>query len=479
MPAKLILILSMVPLVSASPQDSATGRTRKISLNVPDGTPLRLYLTRRVSKSPGAPVEAKLLTPLFAFDHAVLPAGTQVLGHVSRVQAVSKWQRARAILGGDFTPLHLAEIEFTSLVAPDGQTIELHTQESQGLDSLVPLKPPKPRNTNAQNNNTGILAAGKQKARDAVDAQLDRIRSIPDLVRGPGKKEWIYDYAMSRLPYHPQYVHNRTRFDAELTSPLDFGSESVGVDSLAFLGSQPPSGSLAHARLLTPLDSMTTSRGDKVQAVLEGPLYSADRRLILPEGTLVTGSVSMVKKAGWFHRGGRLRFDFQNVELTARTTELMATSAAGAGVSSQTPLPMQFGTRATLDAAESGNGPIKVDKEGGVQAKESKTRFIGTALAVLVASRAADNDPIHVPGGGITGHRPNVGGRTLGGGIGFGILGSIAAQSSHTVGAAFGYYGLAWSIFSTAIAPGANVQFGKDAMIDVGFNQRTPDSTTK
>jgi hypothetical protein len=98
----------------------------------------------RVSKRSGAPVEAKLLTPLYAFDHAVLPPGTQVLGHVSRVQAVSKWQRARAILGGDFTPLHRAE-----------------------------------------NNNTGILAAGKQKARDAVDAQLDRIRSIPDLVRGP------------------------------------------------------------------------------------------------------------------------------------------------------------------------------------------------------------------------------------------------------------------------------------------------------
>ena len=74
---------------------------------------------------------------------------------------------------------------------------------------------------------------------------------------------------------------------------------------------------------------------------------------------------------------------------------------------------------------------------------------------------------------------PTSGEGTLGGGIGFGLLGSIAAQSSHTVGAAFGYYGLAWSIFSTVIAPGANVQFGKDAAIDIGFNQRTPDTPTK
>ena len=40
------------------------------------------------------------------------------------------------------------------------------------------------------------------------------------------------------------------------------------------------------------------------------------------------------------------------------------------------------------------------------------------------------------------------------------------------MGAAFGYYGLAWSVFSTVIARGAEVEFGKDAAIDIGFNQR-------
>ena len=120
MPTKLIVIWSMVSLVVAAPQDFATEQTRNVSLRVPDGTPLRLYLTRRVSKRAGAPVDAKFLTPLYAFDHEVLPAGTPVLGHVARVWLVSKWQRARAILGGDFSPLRFAEIEFTSLLAPDG-----------------------------------------------------------------------------------------------------------------------------------------------------------------------------------------------------------------------------------------------------------------------------------------------------------------------------------------------------------------------
>jgi hypothetical protein len=483
MTAGLAIALSFVFVAVAAPQDTGNDRTRDIPLTVPAGVPLRLYLTKRVPKRSNAPVEAKLLTPLYAFDHEVIPAGTQVFGHVSRVQPVARWERIRAIVGGDFTPLHVVQIEFTSLLTADGRTMELHTIESPGLNSLVPLKPPKQLSQNGQSNNGGILGTGKQKARDAIDAQVARVKSIPDIVRGPGKKEWLYDYAMSRLPYHPQSVHSRTRFDAELQSPLTFGSEGLTQDSLALLGSQPSPGSIVHARLLTPLDSIRSTQGEKVEAVLEEPLFSADHKLVLPEGTLVGGSVTMVKRARWFHRGGHLRFNFQNVDLSPQAAELIS-APAGA------PLPLeeklhrqeglQFRTQATLNAAESGNAPVKVDKEGGVQATESKTRFIGTAIAVLISRSAADNDAERATHGGpITGQSPNVAGRTLGGGMGFGLLGAIAAQSSRNVGAAFGYYGLAWSVYSTVVRRGAEVEFGKNAVIDIGFNQRAPAGTTK
>jgi len=476
------IALSLIFVAIAVPQVPGNDRTRDIPLTVPAGVPLRLYLTKRVPKRLNAPVEAKLLTPVYAFDHEVIPAGTRVLGHVSHVQPVSRWERTRAILGGDFTPLHVAQIEFTSLVLADGRSIELHTVESPGLNSLVPFKPPKQPRQNAHSNNGGIVAAGKQKARDAVDAQIARIRSIPDIVRAPGKKAWLYDYAMSRLPYHPQSVRNRTRFDAELQSPLTFGSEQVTQDSLAQVGSQPSPGSVVHARLITPMDSLGSTQGEKVEAVLEEPLFSADHKLVLPEGTLVHGSVTMARKARWFHRGGRLRFNFQSVDLTPQVAELIS-APAGAPLPLEEKLPRQqrvrLQTRATLSAAESGNAPIKVDKEGGVQATESKTRFIGTAVALLISRRAADNDPVRGPGGAITGQSSNVAGRTLGGGMGFGLLGTIASQSSRSVGAVFGYYGLAWAVYSTVIARGAEVQFGRNAVIDIGFNQRPPSGPTK
>jgi hypothetical protein len=449
--------------------------TQSIPLAVPAGVPLRLYLTKRVKKRANAPVEARLLTPVYSFDREVAPSGSRVLGHVSRLEPVPKWERIRAVLGGDFTPLHIAEIEFTSLILPDGRVMELHTVESPGLESLVPLKAPKQRNQNGNADNAGILSTAKQTARDQIDAGVDRVRSIPDLVRGTDKKEWLYDYAMSRLPYHPQSVRNRTRFDAELRDPLNFGSETVSQTSLALLGSQPDPGSIVHARLLMPLNSLSSTQGEKVEAVLDQPLFSPDHRVILPEGTRVSGSVAMTKRAGWFHRPGRLRFSFQSVDLPPQVAELKLVPQEAAPVQEQTPQPergLQFRTQATLNAAEGGSVPLKVDKEGGVQATESKTRFLGLAASLLVARAAGDNDRIRDRSGAITGQSSNIGGRTLGGGLGFGLLGSIAAQSSRNVGAALGYYGLAWAVYSTVIARGREVQFNKDAVIDVGFNQR-------
>jgi hypothetical protein len=144
---------------------------------------------------------------------------------------------------------------------------------------------------------------------------------------------------------------------------------------------------------------------------------------------------------------------------------------------------LQIRTQGTLAAAESDKAPVKVDSEGGVKATESKTRFIGTAIALLIAQRAGDNDPLRGPSvngakGAIIGQRANVGGRTLGGGLGFGLLGTIAAQSSRTVGAALGYYGLAWSVFSTVVARGPEVHFEKNSVVDIGLNSRTTKSAS-
>src|SRR4029077_18096116 len=110
------------------------------------------YLTKRVPKRTGAPVEARLLESVFAFDREVIPAGTVAQGQVSRVQPVGKWQRVRAIVGGDFTPLRSAQVEFTTLSFPDVHTVSTHTVETMGLNSLY-MEPSKKKKQKAQPTN--------------------------------------------------------------------------------------------------------------------------------------------------------------------------------------------------------------------------------------------------------------------------------------------------------------------------------------
>lgn len=471
-------VFVLLPLpAGAQPASPAPG----VPLIVPAGAPLRLYLTRRVPKRSGAPVEARLADPVYAFDRQVIPAGAVVTGKVVHVRSVARSDRIKAILNGDFTPLHVAPIEFTSLTMPDGRQIPIHTVEDLGLDSIMPAHPPKKPSPNAAQNNTppngGMVATGKQDVKNAIQGQIARARSLPDLVRGPDKKERVEDYLLAKLPYHPQYVRKGTRFDAELSQPLSFGVAPAASVKLAPAGTEPAPDTVAHVRLVTALDSAASTQGEAVEAVLEEPVFSADRKLILPAGTQVDGAVVAAKRARRFRRGGQLRFTFREVELPDEVTRLreQQAAAAAAPVPRQAHEKLRFRTQASLQSVESqGKTPLKVDGEGGVQAKESKTRFLAAAVSVLVARSAGDMDPVRNSSGAVVGQSQNVGGRTFGGGFGFGLLGAGIAQSSRYVGAAFGYYGLMWALYSTVIARGSEVEFRKNAVADIRFNTRTP-----
>jgi hypothetical protein len=439
-----------------------------IPLTVSSGVPLRLYLTKRIPKRLGAPVEGKVLEPVFAFDREVLPSGSAVSGRVSAVQPVNKWQRFRSIVGGDFTPLRNALVEFDSVTLPDGKKLPLNTVQTIGLNSIYTEPSKNKKKTTPQNPNNGTLGTAKQTLKDKIQQAINgRSGGFADIVRGPNKKEKLADFLWAKLPYHPQYMRRGTRFDAPLQDALNFGTEAVKLSDLAVLGSQPSSDSMARVRLLTALDSASAKQGEPVIAVLAAPLFSSDHKLVLPEGTRLVGGVTLAKGARSFHRAGRLRFNFQKVELPAEVANLKP--------SAPRPEPSTLTTQATLaDAEGSGSAPIKVDSEGGVQAQESKTRFIAPVISLLLANKAADNDADRHGAGAVSGPNANVAGRTLGGASGFGLVGVALSQSSSYVGMAFGYYGLAWSVYSNVIAKGGEVQFNKNAMMDIRFGGRTP-----
>jgi len=448
--AAVLFLASPLRAAADAPPDSPAVQ---VPLIVHKGVPLRVYITKRLPMRLAEPVRARLIAPIYAFDRIVVPAESELQGRVTKLDPVSKWTRLQAILNGNFTPLHFARVEFTNVALPDGRNLPIQTLDSVGLSTLYSPPRPSKKSKKSSTGNSGVLGAAKQQAQQQVQQQLSaRTRGVIDLTRGPNKTERLEDFLIQKLPYYPQWYRRNTRFDAILTAPLDFGNASVTASSLKSVG-LPLAESWGQVRLVGDLSSANADTKTQVGGVLSEPVFSADHKLLLPEGTELTGRVRQVRAARWFHRGGQLRFTFDRIEPPA----LLAIQPISA---ERSPL--------ILTAAESNpRAHVKMGPEGDAKATEPKSRLLAPMLALVVANRAADNDAGRTAG--TAGSTANYGGRSLGGFSGLGLLGTAAAQSSKTFGAVLGYYGLGWTVYRTLISRGLEVEFKKNSAISVRF----------
>jgi hypothetical protein len=433
----------------------------------------------------GTPVSAKLIEPIYAFDRVVIPAGSVVQGSVTKLDPVSKLVRVHALMGGDFTPLHRARVEFTGLKLPDGRTLPIHTASAAGLPTLyVEPKPPKPaKQTKApapaaqdpapaasqpQSRTKQLKTLAREEAKkqinDQITSQLNaRTYGLGSLVRGPNKKERLEDFVYSKLPYRPQFYRRGTRFDGVLEHPLEFGSAVLDANSLSQVGTEAPQDSVVQLRFLSSVSSASAAVGDPVEAVLSEPLRGAGNKVIFPEGTHLAGHIRMAQHARWLHRSGKLRFTFDQVSLPPFMESLR-----------QAPLertPLTHTDARLLSAETDPQASVKIDSEGSAKATEPKSRLLAPAISAVIALKSMDNDsgkPTSAGGNGAG----NAGGTALGGFSGFGLLGVAAARASATAGAALGMWGLAVSVYSSVITPGHDVEFEKNSSMVVRFGVR-------
>jgi hypothetical protein len=448
------LILSLGLAVARCSAAGETPRpTSEVHLKIDQGIPLRVYVTKRISVRLNEPVQGRLLEPVYSFDRIVIPEGSEVAGRVIRLDPESRVRRISNMLNGDFTPQHAAEVQFERLTLPNGEQFLINAAASRGLPLVISAsasrkadKANAPASKGAEEGSPGLKTTARNAAAGAIHKQINaRTYGMADILRGPGKLERLKEFLVMKLPYHPQWVRKGTRYDAVLAQPLDFGTATVKGEDLKWIGSELPPGVHAQARLLGPLNSKTAAQGNRFEAKLLQPLFSPEHHLLLPEGTALQGLVTQARGARLFHRGGQLRFRFDNVLLP----------------------DLKLNTEAQIDAVE-GNSEanLKVDQEGGVKATESKTRLLRPVIAGLIAAKSMDNDE------GKAQPDSNYGGRTLGGGSGFGLAGALAAQSSRYVASALGFYGLAWSVYRNVIARGQEVAFQTNTALDVRFGSR-------
>ena len=293
-----------------------------LPLTVPVGAPLHIVLTTKIPvKHVGIPVEGKVVENVYVFDHLVIPAGSRVIGQVTKVENAPRKERALAIANGNFTPLREAHIDFNTLVEADGKRIPLDTNVSQGAPSIVHM----------------VAGEKEKKKKGRVASKVDEVHqqvlnqeeAAINNVTSPGKVQRLKAALSARLPYHRPSLPLGTNFTAELKTPLTFGTEIPSAHQLEKTGGNIPPGSLVHVRLVSPLSSATDHRDTPVRAVVSQPLFSSDHTLILPEGARLNGTIMEAVPARLFGRNGQLRFMFRQLELTPGATRKVEASLQG------------------------------------------------------------------------------------------------------------------------------------------------------
>ncbi len=419
--------------------EAGGGSPEVIHLEVPVGAPLPVVLDREVRiRKTGQPIHGKIAEPIFAFDMLVVPAGSEVTGSVTRIAGVSALKRTMAALDSNFSPTRDVEITFDQLILPGGRRIALHTQvapASQGVLQFATAPEPKSEGKGKKQNAAVKLASEKvNEKKQEINQEWETAKKQ---VTAPGKMHRLKRIAISELPIHPQYIDAGTRFNAELLDPLDFGTEELAPEKLRMVGTAPAAGSVVHALLKTPLSSESSPRGAAVEAVMTVPLLT-DNHLILPEGTLLKGSVQQVQPARRLHRNGQLRIIFHEVA---------------------PPDSAERKVEASLEGVEANNDEnLSLDSEGGAKATTPKTRYLTTGISIGIAAFSSD-DLLN---------------STLDGASGYHLIGlAVAALArSRAFAIGFGVYGAGKSVYNHFLSRGHEVVYPKDTAMAIGFGSR-------
>ncbi len=316
--------------ISGNPASGNTSAEHTVALSVPSGTPLQVALDREVRvRRVGQPLQGHLMQPVYAFDHLVLPLGTRVEGRISKIGRPTKKQLTFSILNADFTPTRPIEVAFDQIVLANGTRLPLHASVVPGSGQVIRL--------------VDTRSGQRGKAKNPLSAKMNEAKQEWEQAVGqihqPGKMHRALRIGVAQLPVHPQYIDAGTLYYADLEQPLSFGSEAVKQQELEAIGTPPPAGSLVRASLVTPLDSATTKHEAAVEAVVSKPLFEGER-LILPQGTLLHGSVLQVRPARRLKHNGELRIAFHQLELPNGSSFRVDTTLEG----------IQAGTSQTLDS---------------------------------------------------------------------------------------------------------------------------------
>jgi hypothetical protein len=375
--------------------------------------------------------------------------GSQVTGQITKIGAISRGKRTIAALDADFTPERKVEVSFNDLALPDQRHFQLQTSVTPGSGQVIRFV------TAAESaERKGVKDAVSEKTKQAKEQAKQEWDNAMKQLKTPGRMHRLKRYVEAQLPVHAQYIPVGTVYFAELNAPLDFGTELMTSQIASSIGGPLPPDSVVHARLITPLTSATSQKGEAVEAVISQPLLDGDHHLILPQGGRLTGTVSQVQPAHRLKKNGRLRIKFQGLIQSDGIQEKV---------------------EATLEGVQSGkDANVKLVSEGGAEATTPKIRYLATAVSLTFGGRLREQwwqrcgqwRGSHSRQHRCSGCRRREWLQAAWDG----------ARSSRARARALGYtmggYGAGMSVYSGFFARGHEVVFPKNTVMEIGVGRR-------
>ncbi|HMK30606.1 MAG TPA: hypothetical protein VK473_13040 [Terriglobales bacterium] len=391
------------------------------------GTVLHVQLHVDARMKAGAPVRGHILESIYVSNRLTVPQGSVVSGQVVEVVPASSRKRNAARLQGDFTPLHEARVVFDHLRTSDGAEFPIATAPTQQGVQTVQIE---------------SLGSGSRRPsllRRLFDDLRGRETAAINSVKAPGKASRLKKFAYHQLPYHPETVDAGLEYNAELIQPVALPVVSpVAAPDKKKRGLEEPA--RLHALLLTDLNSREVERGAPVTAKITQPLFDKQNQLVVPEGTLLLGSVTQSVPAGKWGKNGALRFAFRQMQFPAGFQQSI------------------HGTTTSVQSSSEAN--LQMDAEGGVRAKNNGLG--GPLVMALISAATLHDDESTVFNAGASSN-------------GFALMGRIIgiASGSRYVGAAIGLFATGRTVYTRFIARGSDVAFPHNTRVEIQVDPTT------
>ena len=169
---------------SASSDPAQPAPLQTVDLTVAKGAPMQVALDREVRlRKVGQPVHGRIVEPVYAFDRIVVPVGSEVVGEVTKIEAISGGKRTLSALNADFTPLRKVEVGFHELVLADGRHFPLHASVTPGSGQVIELV----TSANEKEKKNGVKDMASEKTKEAKQQAHQEWDNAMKQLKTPGK----------------------------------------------------------------------------------------------------------------------------------------------------------------------------------------------------------------------------------------------------------------------------------------------------